>query len=150
MSEQKPLIPFLHFQIDAFRNYLVANDLTPYAVFTLPKGLDPVLDRYADPASGQLILNLSPNSCGHYEITDDGYMVLHQRFSGKAHEAFLPVQHLLAMYARERQDQAMVFADIEHTCDDDVKFVEDETVPEVDDTNVTALPFKKPTLTVVK
>ncbi|QZA70822.1 stringent starvation protein B [Erwinia phage AH06] len=155
MSENKKIIPLVHFQIDAFRNFLIANGFTPYAVFALPKGLDPVLDQFIN--DGQIILNVGLTACGHYEITDDGYMVMEQRFNGKPHRSFVPVKYLLAMYAREDVKHAMMFPDLaeldvsgetEMLPDDQVVMqadVEAEAAP----SNVTPL-RRGPSLSIVK
>lgn len=110
MSQKAPLatIPYLHFSIDAFRNFILANNMTPYVVVALTPGVDEMLDQYAN-EEGMIILNLSESACRAYQISEEGYMIVEQRFQGKAHRAFIPVGWVRAMYARENPNYAVGF-----------------------------------------
>jgi Stringent starvation protein B len=109
MSQPAPeaRIPYLHFAIDSFRNFILANNMTPYVVVELTPGVDEMLDQYAK--DGTIVLNLSESACRAYQISEEGYMIVEQRFQGKAHRAFIPVGWVRAMYARENPEYAIGF-----------------------------------------
>lgn len=108
MSQPVATIPFLHYTIDAFRNFIIANNMTPYAMIQLTTGVDEMLDEHAQP-DGQITLNLGDNACRTYQISEEGYMIVEQRFKGKPHRAFIPVGWVKAMYARENPQYAIGF-----------------------------------------
>lgn len=109
-QQQQPVatIPHLHFSINAFRDFIIANDMTPYVVLVPIRGVDEVLDQFVR-EDGSLILNLSNSACRTYQISEEGYMIVEQRFNGKPHRAFIPVGWIKAMYARENPNYALGF-----------------------------------------
>lgn len=110
MSQQNPpvaTIPFLHFSINAFRDFIQANNMTPHIMVRLTPGYDSVLDQYAK--DGHITLNVSDTACRNYQISEEGYMVLEQRFNGKPHRAFIPVGWVEVMFARENPDYGQMF-----------------------------------------
>lgn len=57
----------------------------------------------------QIVLNIHPQSVRNLELGND-YLLCSARFSGKAFEIVVPVQYVLAIYAREN-GQGIVFQD---------------------------------------
>lgn len=145
-------IPYLHFSINAFRDFLIANNMTPYAVIAPIPGTDEVLDQFVK--DGTVTLNLSDSACRTYQISEEGYMIVDQRFNGKPHRAFIPVGWIKAVFSRENPNYAIGFeGDAFGTPINDGTAVPSvfkapavETVEET--TNVT--PLRKSGLTVVK
>jgi len=151
-QEPKITIPYLHFSLTAFRDFIIANDMTPYIVVKPIPGADEVLDQYVK--EGTVTLNLSPTACRSYQISEEGYMIVEQRFNGKPHRAYIPVGWVLAMFARENPQIGMGFdGDIFGTPINDGK-----TTPSVFDTPVVetaeetsnVTPLRKSGLSVVK
>ncbi len=73
--------------------------------------VDVNVDDVAVPASyvkdGKIVLNLHPNSVRQMEMGNE-YLLFSARFSGRAEEIIVPVDSVLAVYAREN-GQGIVF-----------------------------------------
>jgi len=154
MQEQPTAkIPYLHFAINAFRDFLIANNMTPYAVLQPIPGVDEVLDQYVR-EDGSLILNLSNTACRSYQISEEGYMVVEQRFNGKPHRAFIPVGWVKALYSRENPNYAVGFVgDLFGTPVNEGKApstVFDTPAVEAAEETSNVTPLRKSGLTVVK
>lgn len=56
---------------------------------------------------GQIVLNLSPDATGQLQMAND-YISFQARFGGAAHSLVIPVENVIAIYAREN-GQGMAF-----------------------------------------
>ena len=125
----------------AFYEWIVDNNLTPYIVVdvNVPGTLVPQ-EHVRD---GQIVLNISPSACGKLQMGNVD-ISFEARFSGMAKQLNVPVNAVLAIYAKEN-GAGTVFAG-------DEEFSEEPTeVQEPPEPEATP-PVKKgpPTLTVVK
>lgn len=82
----------------ALYEWLVDNDLTPQIV------VDAEVDGVEVPrdfvTNGQIVLNVGVSAVGEFEMNNDA-IVFSARFGGKATRLMVPMQALLAIYARE-------------------------------------------------
>ena len=107
MSEQsEPIIgstrPYL---VRAIYDWSLDQGLTPQIMVdvTMPEVDVPMA--YAQ--DGKIVLNLHPNSVRGLELGDE-YLMFSARFSGRPEDIVIPVESVLAVYAREN-GQGIVF-----------------------------------------
>ncbi len=97
-----PSRPYL---IRALYDWIVDNQLTPYLlVDTAAEGMDAPLD-YAD--AGKLVLNVAPRAVRDLDLGQEAVR-FSARFGGVSRSVWVPVQGVLAIYAREN-GQGMLF-----------------------------------------
>ncbi len=91
--------------VRAIHDWCLDNALTPQIMVdaTLPGVAVP--QGFAD--DGRIVLNLHPNAVRGLELGDE-YLMFSARFSGRAEEIAIPVEAVLAVYAREN-GQGIVF-----------------------------------------
>lgn len=95
--------------VRALYEWITDNGLTPYIlVDTEHEGLHAPLE-YAD--SGKLVLNIAPRAVRDLSVGNDA-ITFSARFGGVARDVFVPVQAVLAIYAREN-GQGMLFSERE-------------------------------------
>lgn len=95
MSRMSPNRPYL---LRAFYEWIVDNKCTPYLVVdaTFP---DVTVPREFV-QNGQIVLNVLPTAVGNLQLGND-IITFNARFSGKPFVLSIPVQAVLAIYARE-------------------------------------------------
>lgn len=133
-----PLKPHL---IRALHEWIINNGYTPYLL------VDATYDDVQVPSSyvsdGKIVLNINPNAIQDWLIDDDA-ISFSARFSGRPENLFVPINAVLATYAKEN-GKGMMFD--EH--------FEDDMPPEPTDSNpvVSSKPkakSNKPFLKIVK
>jgi len=84
--------------IRALYDWIIDNDWTPHLV------VDADVENVEVPREfvqeGKIILNILPSAVKDLELGDD-FITFEARFSGKAMTVFIPVQAVLAVYAKE-------------------------------------------------
>lgn len=95
--------------IRALYEWIVDNELTPYLlVDATQEGLHAPLE-YAD--KGKLVLNVAPRAVRALKLGNSA-IDFNARFGGSARDVHLPVQAVLAVYAREN-GQGMLFSELD-------------------------------------
>ncbi len=110
-----PNRPYL---LRAFYEWIVDNNGTPYLVVdaTFPAVKVPV--QFIQ--NGQIVLNINPSAVGNLQLGNDA-VSFNARFGGQPFALYIPVQAVLAIYARENgagtvftleedDDEAEIFA----------------------------------------
>ena len=85
--------------IRAVYDWCVNQGLTPYIVFYVDAAVRVPAAYVKD---NQIVLNISPSATGHLTI-DDEFIEFNARFAGQPHRIIAPVNHVLAVFARETQ-----------------------------------------------
>ncbi|MHB8787491.1 MAG: ClpXP protease specificity-enhancing factor [Thauera sp.] len=98
----------------AIWEWCIDQGFTPY-VATLVDENTRVPPGYA--RDGQIVLNLSPDATGQLQMAND-YISFQARFGGAAHSLVIPVENVIAIYAREN-GQGMAFEPAGMTADED-------------------------------
>lgn len=97
----KPLRPYLY---NAYYNWLLDNDLTPYLLVNANyPNTDVPLEFVND---GKIILNLTPRSIGQYSVNDEG-ILFSARFQGMVRDIFVPFGAAVALYSQENNEGVM-------------------------------------------
>lgn len=82
----------------AFYEWIVDNNCTPYLV------VDATFDRVKVPTqfiqNGQIVLNVTPSAVGNLQLGNDA-VTFNARFGGQPFALYIPVNAVLAIYARE-------------------------------------------------
>jgi len=101
MNSSKPYI------IRALHEWISENDCTPLVLVNsknedvqIPSGID---------EDGKVVLNVSYGATKNLEIINEG-ILFDARFSGVSQNLFVPIESILAIYAREN-GQGMMFGD---------------------------------------
>ncbi len=127
-----PLKPYL---VRALHEWILENGYTPYIlVDTTIEGVTVPKDYISD---NKIILNAHPDAIKNWYLENDA-LSFSARFSGKEENIFVPINAVLATYAKEN-GKGMIFD--EH--------FEDDLPPEPSDV-ITPTKSKRPTLKVVK
>jgi stringent starvation protein B len=90
--------------IRALYEWCADNGLTPY-IAVLVDGAVQVPREYVQ--DGQIVLNISADATSALKLDND-YIEFKARFGGKAREIIVPIDHVMAIYAREN-GQGMAF-----------------------------------------
>jgi len=115
----------------AIHEWILDNDLTPYLLVDIEsEGVD-VPRQHGQ--NGKIVLNVSPQAVEGLMMGNDA-ISFRARFGGIATEVYVPMEAVLAIYAKEN-GRGMVFSD-------------DEDEPSPDDT--TPKQTRRPNLKVVK
>ena len=129
--------------IRAMYQWIVDNGMTPYLL------VDAAIDGVHVPAehiqNGKIILNIAPMAISALQLGDDD-ITFSARFSGQSFSVMVPVEAVLAVYAREN-GQGMMFSE-----DDGAVSSEDgsDDGPEEPDPGSPPDRPKRPSLRVVK
>ncbi len=102
-SEMGSSKPYL---LRALHEWVLDNGLTPHIIVDVHAP-----DVQVPPGAhedGKLVLNIAPKATRHLEMGNDVFS-FEARFSGQPHRVHVPVDAILAIYAREN-GQGMVFA----------------------------------------
>ncbi|WP_404369303.1 ClpXP protease specificity-enhancing factor [Marinobacter sp.] len=124
--------------VRAFNEWILDNDCTPYIV--VDAGVQGVQVPSEHVANGQIVLNISPGAVKALVI-GNGALEFSARFGGVPMQVFIPLQAVMAIYAREN-GEGMVFGSEPGSPDPDGQ-------PEAD-TSTGQRPSGKPSLKVVK
>ncbi|WP_333607137.1 ClpXP protease specificity-enhancing factor [Arsukibacterium sp.] len=95
MSRMSPNRPYL---LRAFYDWIVDNQCTPYLVVDATFPAVTVPREFVQ--NGQIVLNVLPSAVGNLQLGND-IITFNARFSGKPFALSIPVQAVLAIYARE-------------------------------------------------
>lgn len=127
-----PLKPYL---VRGLHEWIIENNLTPYLL------VDASFENVAVPTAfvndNKIILNAHPNAIQHWSLDNDA-VSFSARFSGVPENLFIPINAILAVYAKEN-GKGMMF---------DERF-EDDVPPEPSPTK-TDSKKQKPFLKIVK
>lgn len=93
-----PKRPYL---VRAFYEWIVDNGLTPHVLVNAAMENVQVPQSYVK--DGSIVLNLSPDAV-HDWFMDNDAISFSARFNGSAFPIYLPMQAVMAIYARENQD----------------------------------------------
>jgi stringent starvation protein B len=89
----------------AIHEWITDNGLTPYILVNAGYPGASVPDQHVE--NGKIILNISPRAVSHWQLDND-WISFSARFGGRSREISIPVQAVLAIYAREN-GKGMVF-----------------------------------------
>lgn len=101
MSSSRPYL------IRALNDWIIDNGMTAHLV--VDADVDQVVVPREFVEAGKIVLNISPVAVEGLAIEND-YVSFSARFSGKAMDVFIPVNAVMAIYAKEN-GQGMVFTD---------------------------------------
>jgi stringent starvation protein B len=111
--------------IRAFYEWIADNDCTPYiAVDTNYPGVE-VPTEYVE--NGRIILNISMSAVRGLKL-DNEYIGFNAQFGGRGRDIFVPVQAVIAVYAKEN-GKGMVFTEEEYEDNGDGDGGEDASIP---------------------
>jgi stringent starvation protein B len=119
----------------ALYEWIADNQMTPHIL--VEAGADGVDVPDQAIQKGKVILNVDHSAVRELELGND-WLTFKARFSGNEHNVSVPINAVLAIYAKEN-GQGMMFAQ------------DDEFVPPTDpDSDPGTMPAKRPHLTIVK
>ncbi|SFU39935.1 ClpXP protease specificity-enhancing factor [Xenorhabdus koppenhoeferi] len=95
MTQMSPRRPYL---LRAHYEWLLDNDMSPHLIVDVSFYGVNVPMEYAQ--NGQIILNISPRAVGNLELTNDEVR-FNARFGGVARQVSVPMEAVVAVYARE-------------------------------------------------
>lgn len=99
MSSSRPYL------VRAFNEWVLDNDCTPYIV--VDAGMQGVQVPAQHVDNGQIVLNISPSAVKSLVI-DNSILEFNARFGGVPMQVFVPLQAVVAIYAKEN-GEGMVF-----------------------------------------
>lgn len=136
------------YMLKAFYDWIVDNELTPYIVVNATMEGVQVPQQFVK--DGQIVLNVSPSACVHFEITYE-YIAFQARFGGQPQRVYMPSAAVLAIYAREN-GAGTVFATESELIGNSPKSKSSEPVKKADKSEESQPANKKtkPSLRVVK
>ena len=106
MSQEPTLTPTRPYLIRAFYEWMEDNALTPYIL------VDATQDNLVIPTehvqNGQIVLNIASRATGNMNI-DNTYISFNARFGGVSRELWIPMQAVMAIFAKEDQTVGMPF-----------------------------------------
>jgi len=91
----------------ALNEWIQDNDMTPHIVVDASQKDVIVPTEFV--TSGKIVLNVSPSAV-HGLAIDNDFICFSARFSGKAMDVIVPINAIMAIYAKEN-GQGMVFTD---------------------------------------
>ena len=111
MSQELNLTPTRPYMIRAFYEWMEDNSLTPYLL------VDATQDNLVIPTEhvqdGKIVLNIASRATGNMSINDD-YINFAARFGGVSRDLWIPMQAVMAIFAKEDQSIAMPFDPTEY------------------------------------
>lgn len=99
-----PSRPYL---IRALYEWIVDNEMTPYVLVDAEHSGAQVPSRYVE--NGKIVLNVAPAAVNDLQMNNSA-VAFNARFGGAPHNIVVPVQAVVAIYAREN-GKGMVFTD---------------------------------------
>lgn len=106
-TQMTPNRPYL---VRAFFDWIVDNNLTPYLLVNAEASGVQVPSQYVK--DGQIVLNIAPQAVGGLDMGLDAIR-FSARFGGVAHQIYIPLWAVQAIYARENGAGTM-FSDEEY------------------------------------
>ena len=105
MSESYNNVPSTKpYLIRALYDWCVENSFTPYLAVFVDASVGVPLEFVKN---GEIVLNMSPEACQATQINNE-YISFQARFGGIPKEIYVPITHVMAIYAREN-GQGMSF-----------------------------------------
>ena len=140
MAKNESMISNKPYLIRALNEWIIDNQMTPFLLVDANiEGVEVPQQHIKD---GKIILNIAPDAVQEIAI-EDKWIFFSARFSGQAVMINVPINAVLAIYAKEN-GRGMMFAG-------DEPFAEDNTEPEGRESGSKEQGSrKKPVLTVVK
>ncbi|MDD7805106.1 MAG: ClpXP protease specificity-enhancing factor [Endozoicomonas sp. (ex Botrylloides leachii)] len=131
----------------ALYEWILDNNCTPYILVDATREHVEVPTEYV--ADGQIVLNISPAAVRVLDIGNE-ILTFEGRFGGRAQTIFVPLDALMAIYAKEN-GQGMVF-EAEESTNEDGAFIAEVSEPIIESPEPPKPPKsgKRPTLKVVK
>ncbi|MFT5138676.1 MAG: stringent starvation protein B [Lysobacterales bacterium] len=100
MTSNKPYL------LRALNEWIIDNGQTPHIIVDVnAEGMSVPEQAISD---GKLVLNIAPQASRHLEMGNEA-ISFQARFSGKSYDIYLPIDAVMAIYAREN-GQGMMFA----------------------------------------
>ena len=93
----------------ALYEWIVDNDLTPYVLVNAKAGNISVPEQYVQ--DDKIVLNISPNAVRDLDL-DNAFVTCNTRFAGNPFHIVIPVNAILAIYAKEN-GKGMIFPEDE-------------------------------------
>jgi len=103
MSSSRPYL------VRAVREWILDNGLTPYILVQIGFPGTRIPEAHAD--GDKIVLNISESAVTEF-LLDNDYLTFLARFGGKSMDVCVPVEAILAIYAREN-GEGMVFDRVE-------------------------------------
>ena len=116
----------------AIYDWIVDNGATPYVLVDATGAHVKVPQQSIQ--NGQIVLNIAPQAVTNYQA-DESALSFSARFSGVAQQIYIPIQHILAIYAAEN-GQGMVFSQ-EFETNEAAETNDNQPLAEVDPDNQT-------------
>ncbi len=138
--DEEPMTSSRPYLIRALYEWIVDNEFTPYMLVDTAVSDVKVPRDFVE--NGRIILNISPEAT-HSLVLGNDAITFNARFSGSAMDVVVPVDYVLAIYAREN-GQGMMFGDTNEPGPE-----QDGVKPPSNSTPVTTT-SKKPSLKIVK
>ena len=109
MTSNKPYL------LRALNEWILDNDQTPHIIVDIhADGVDVPQQAIKD---GKLVLNIAPQATRNLHLGNEA-ITFQARFSGNSYEIFLPIDAVMAIYAREN-GQGMMFAQSKEQAEED-------------------------------
>lgn len=106
-NTDEPMIPNRPYLLRALHEWIVDNQMTPHIL------VNALVDNIKVPPStirnGKVVLNVDPDAVRALSITNT-HLTCSARFNGQAQQLYVPIEAVLAIYAREN-GRGMMFAD---------------------------------------
>lgn len=103
MASPSPLQPYL---LIAYYEWIIDNDWTPQVLVDCSHSEVNVPQQFAN--DGKIVLNIAPEAVANFELNHD-FLSFSARFSGKSLDIYIPMNSIVAIYAREN-DQGIMFS----------------------------------------
>ena len=113
------------YMLRALYEWIVDNDCTPYILVDANHTDVKVPPGYA--ADGQIVLNTAPNAVRHFTM-DNQAISFEARFSGAPFSLYVPINAVLAIYARENGQGMFFDAQSDALSEDDEDVVQDDDI----------------------
>jgi len=110
-----PLTSSQPYLLRAIYEWIVDNSLTPYIL--VDAGHDAVHVPRQFVEDGKIVLNIAPRAVSDLQLSNE-QVLFNARFSGQPMQVSLPMQSVLAIYAKEN-GQGMVFNETHEPSDPD-------------------------------
>jgi len=121
MTSNRPYI------LRALHEWIIDNGMTPYVLVNAGMAGVEVPEQYVQ--DGRVVLNISPGAVRDLDLGNE-FVSFSARFGGTPTQVFLPVQAILAIYAKEN-GKGMIFPEEEAAADaaEDKEEQEEEKKP---------------------
>lgn len=103
MADSTPLQPYL---LIAYYEWMIDNGWTPQVLVDCSHPEVNIPQQFAN--DGKIVLNIAPEAVANFELNHD-YLSFSARFSGKSLDIYIPMNSIVAIYAREN-DQGIMFS----------------------------------------